>query len=683
MLPHVPAVLRSGLGRDLLLAGLLWLLFIGLGALALRRLKLTGMTRLERLLLSGGLGAGLASLILLGLGLAGLWQPQLLRGICFFGTPLCLALALLDARRGREEPPAAAAGPHLGPLQGAALCLLLLAAVMNILATAAPETFYDALVYHLALPKLFLLRGRIGPIPENAFSGFPQGVEMLYGLALSLSNESLAALLHCSFGMAAALAVWALLRRYASRDAGILGALLFYLSPIVLYGSWQSGNDLGGAFYLVLALSAFSLAEGSPAWPVLAGMFLGLAMGVKYTFVPMAGAFVLTAFWLRKRAGAPTALKEAAGMATVAAAVSMPWLVKNVFFFGNPLYPFLNGLMGWTSPADWKNFLADAHSRDLILTFGTAAGWKEFLLLPWTISVHSRDLGDWPGLSFLLFIPWAFFLRWGISREDQAVPPAWTALALLSAAGYLGWCLTSDIARFLVMALPFASCLAALAIVRAPLPGRLRQASWALAILSSLYGFQVTFKMGLDYFSGRWSQIIGAQSRSDYLKTDRMAYGVPYYAAMGFINTALPQDAKVLFLGEPRGYYCERDHIAATVFDHNPFWDAARAAQTPEELSARLKKLGVTHLFVSVPALCRYCARPSVLPRDIVDGKVFGEFWERFLDKVFEYRREAPGDPQNAWLVVYRLREAPDQDPRTFPENTARSALSMARRAGL
>jgi hypothetical protein len=297
--------------------------------------------------------------------------------------------------------------------------------------------------------------------------------------------------------------------------------------------------------------------------------------------------------------------------------------------------------------------------------------------------VHSRELGDWPGLSFLLFIPWALCLRWGISKRDACIPPAWTALALFSAAGYLVWCLTSDIARFLVMALPFASCLAALAIVRAPMPGWCRQASWALAILSSMYGFQVTFKMGIDVFSGRWSQIIGAQSRSDYLKRDRMSYGIPYFAAMEHVNAVLPPDAKVMFLGEPRGYYCERDHIAATVFGHNPFWVAVRAAKTPEAISASLKALGVTHLFVSVSALCRYGNRAGVLPRDLIGGEVFGAFWERFLDKVFEYHKESPGDPTNAWLVVYRLREAPNGDPRTFPENTPRSALAMILRASL
>ncbi|MBU0606556.1 MAG: AMP-binding protein, partial [Armatimonadetes bacterium] len=49
------------------------------------------------------------------------------------------------------------------------------------------------LVYHLALPKLFLLRGEIMATPGNVFSGTPLGLQSLYGLALALSGEGLAA----------------------------------------------------------------------------------------------------------------------------------------------------------------------------------------------------------------------------------------------------------------------------------------------------------------------------------------------------------------------------------------------------------------------------------------------------------------------------------------------------------
>ena len=47
------------------------------------------------------------------------------------------------------------------------------------LAALSPPVFYDALVYHLALPNLWLLRGRMEHLPGVVYSVFPQAAEVL------------------------------------------------------------------------------------------------------------------------------------------------------------------------------------------------------------------------------------------------------------------------------------------------------------------------------------------------------------------------------------------------------------------------------------------------------------------------------------------------------------------------
>jgi len=54
--------------------------------------------------------------------------------------------------------------------------------------TLIPETFYDALEYHLSLPNLYLLHGRIIPTPENSYSGSPGLPWMLYGWTLAFDS---------------------------------------------------------------------------------------------------------------------------------------------------------------------------------------------------------------------------------------------------------------------------------------------------------------------------------------------------------------------------------------------------------------------------------------------------------------------------------------------------------------
>ena len=692
------AILRADLGWHLIEVCAMWFLFTRLGTLLAGRLHLNGMTRIEFFLISAGLGAGTASLSLLGLGLAGLWNPKLLSAIFCIGLAVCAGILLLNLLRLRknrdlENPhprPDNASLPQERPdfLQGIAIGLILLAVIVSILATAGPAIYYDSLVYHLALPKLYLLQGRIIPTPSNLYSGVPLGTEMLYGLSLALGNENLACLLYCSFGILTMLAIWALLRRCASSAAGVLGALLFYVSPVVLCSSWWCGSDLAGAFYLTLALLVIALKlqsseGGSMANPIVAGALLGSAMAVKYTIAPMLGIFPLSYFWLRRRIDRGGALKETVFMSTVAVLVFAPWPIKNAFFYGNPLYPFLHNLMGRASPADWSGFLADAHSQNLARLLSSAAAWKDLLMRPWTFSMGTPSLTDFMGMSFLVFIPWALCQRWGILKRRDEVPPVLTAIGLIGLAAYVSWTMTSGLVRFIVPTLPIISCIAALAITRGPIPSWLRRSGWLVAIWAAMINLLMAFSTGLDIHTGLWSQLLSNATSSAYLGTRHTSYPSPYFPAMEYINQHLPPDAKVLFLGESRAYYCERNFVASTVFDDNPFWVAAREAKSSEDLFERMKKLGVTHIFVNASSLYTFGDRATVLPRDVVAGEAFGDFWNRYLENIYEDHQRTMEGATKDWLIVYKLRDKPVANPPApSPNNPIRIVLaSLLRRA--
>ena len=90
-----------------------------------------------------------------------------------------------------------------------------------------PEIFYDALVYHLALPDLYWMRGGITPTPENLYSGLPLQASMLYALALPLGGDGLAHFVGWAFGVGSALLVFVLGRR-------VFGAAPELLLPVRL-----------------------------------------------------------------------------------------------------------------------------------------------------------------------------------------------------------------------------------------------------------------------------------------------------------------------------------------------------------------------------------------------------------------------------------------------------------------
>ncbi|OIO09898.1 MAG: hypothetical protein AUJ52_05610 [Elusimicrobia bacterium CG1_02_63_36] len=686
LLSFLPRVLADGLFFDLAHAAGFWFLFYTAGDALLRAAPGAEATSGERRALSCALGAGAASLLMLALGALSLWRPLVLNALYYGSVAACGALWFYRRRRGdspfcEKTPPRDARGPY----EWAALALIAGAVGMGVMATTAPEIFYDSLVYHLALPKLYLLRGGISPTPENAFSGSPLGIQMIYGLCLSLSGENLAALMHASFGAATAAAMGAWMRRWASDSTGILAALLFLLTPIALYASWHAGVDLGACFFMTTAFIALSRAildptdaqrtERFPAWAVVSGLLVGFAVGTKYNVGPLGAGFVLTHALLARRAGRP--LRETAWMAAAAAAVFAPWLVKNAVFYGNPVYPFLHERLGWTHPALWKPFLEAAGSRDLS-ALAAAAGLKAFLLTPWTMSTGSWPLGDWPGPAYITLTPWIFFVGWGLRREREDVPRPWTALFWVAAAGYASWTLSSRLVRFLLPALPLLAAATALAVDRGGFSRGLRRFGWVLALFSVMFGFQAAFRQGWGI--GQWDVLRGKMTRFDYLTHQRVTYGLPYYSATRWMDRHLPPEAKVVFLGESRGFYSERDFIAATVYDHHPFWVAVGEARSAADLRRRLKERGVTHIFQSARQMHFRYDSPVILPREVVVSEVFMEFWATYTDLLWEEREDGGENPR--WLGVYALLNEPKTDPKMFSRNPARFVLEVLKKQG-
>ncbi|MBI5597718.1 MAG: hypothetical protein HY928_16650 [Elusimicrobia bacterium] len=648
----------GGLLKDLLLACGLWAGAAGIGGRLRRALTGPACRDFSALAVDAGLGLGALSLLLLGLGCAGFFSAAALRAV--YGLFVSAGVAFL-ALRPREAGAAAEKAPEpLGPWAGAGLAVLLVCAALNLLASAAPEVFYDSLVYHLALPKLYLLRGAVVPTPENVYSGLPQGVQMLFGLALAVSGDRLASMLHALFGLAAAAALYACVGRLAGRRTGVLAALLFYLCPVVVYASWACGVDLASAFYVVAAVCVLCRVPDAPAerasgMAALAGLLAAWAAGTKFNTIPAAGALVLTHLWLERRAG--RGLGATALMAGVAACGTMPWFLKNLAFYGNPLYPFLHGRVGTLRPADWQGFIEAAGSRDLHAAFTTWRGFWELISLPLRCSLGTWPLGDWSGPVLVALTPAAFALRWRWLSADEDPPAVWRVVAAMALVGALAWALASSLVRYIVPSLPLVAATTALAVERGAWPRWLNRAAWAGALTGSLLALQCVYRQGWGI--GQWEYLRGKVSREAYLHTQRVTYGLPYYEAAAWINANTPAGSKVLVLGESRGYYLERDFIAATVYDYNPFWTEAALSKDEDDLRARLAAKGVTHILLSARQLHFRSAAHAVLPRELAGSDMLDRFMRNWAERLWEDRVDGGSQPR--WLIVYALRAAPQE----------------------
>lgn len=539
--------------------------------------------------------------------------------------------------------------------------------LLSIAATSTPEKFYDALVYHLAIPKLYLLSEGLTPIPHNLYSGFPQGAAMLYGWCIALSNESLAMLLHCSFGIAASIAVYGFGRKIGGTFTGIAAALMFSTTPVVAYASTQAGADLAAAFYLCMAFIALtpdSDGGGEPASlsnAALGGLLLGYAFGVKYTAVTM-GTAILLAHLVRDPS--QRTLRHIAFAALAATLAFLPWGAKNYLEFSNPFYPFFSHFFNVSGPFQWREFLSDAHAVSPIAQLSNRSGIQRMLRLPWQLvtdnyAVYRASLG------MLIAMP-PLLIQLQFEKQQLARRSLASAAAAVFTISYTLWALNTDISRFLIPALTVGSCISAYALFSQRLHEWAKVVATCALLLISVANLGATYIEGTKEFNSRWRAVTHAD-RQKHLNEAAAGYGQPPFPGITRMNQALPPNSVVLFVGESRAYYSDRRFIAASVFDLNPLWAILQRSKSTGDVLRGLRELGVTHVFVNAFQLYADSMRAGVLPRDIARSPLFGKFWSENLILIDEIKEYDQNGRISRWQTLYQLAPASNAHNSTNP----------------
>ena len=90
----------------------------------------------------------------------------------------------------------------------------------TLITALAPPLKFDALVYHLALPRHYLLTGRMDYVPQIMYWGMPQTAEMLYTWAMSLGSEPAAVVLGWLVGLVTLLGLMGLIANSLDVEIG-------------------------------------------------------------------------------------------------------------------------------------------------------------------------------------------------------------------------------------------------------------------------------------------------------------------------------------------------------------------------------------------------------------------------------------------------------------------------------
>ncbi len=231
----------------------------------------------------------------------------------------------------------------LSAVSGIIFALIALQSVVNLIGALAPELGFDALWYHLTIPKIFLQEGRIFYIPGGLFyySVIPKLTEMLYMAALTLSNEVWAKLTHFGFGILTLVALYKLSRRFLRQEYAFLAVLVFYSNLVVSWQSITAYIDLARTFYEVMAIWAFViyLEKKDKRWLSVCGVMLGFEIATKIVASGSLLLFILLLVLFHKKR-----IKDLLLLIVPALLIPLPWFVFAWITTGNPFYPVFSGM---------------------------------------------------------------------------------------------------------------------------------------------------------------------------------------------------------------------------------------------------------------------------------------------------------------------------------------------------
>lgn len=540
-------------------------------------------TRAERLALDGMVGLGLMSSLALLVGLSGQFNR-----IALWGSVVLVALVTWRGVWGWLRDGVTMLRAARFTDKSALLVALFVIAMLGLalLHALIPPVAFDAINYHLVGPARYLEAGAVQAHADNHFLGFPQGVEILYGVAISLfGRDTAAAPIHWWFGVLALLAIGGLITRYLNTSAAwwTVALTMTAWSLWLLFG-WPY-VDLAmvayGAGVLIVAaryqawdginpVPTTSADHQSPSIPprlstidyrllTILGLLLGLAVGVKYT---TAGLALALGVWLLFNVGRSETtwtqrlsqwLRAGLLIGGVAALTFLPWALKGALLYQNPVYPFLFGGLNWDS---LRSTTFSTAGQGLLST----GNLGQLIALPLAATIQGIEKTEGFGFTigpWVLVLPLLLLVSWNwLDSRAKSLARLGLTFALPALLFWMGMAATSGIGvqtRLALFGLPAAVVLSGVALYglgripskRLPIQG----------IAHAIIGLTLVFTLlGALQETGRDAVLPWLTGQLD--REAMLDRGLGIYAAMQRELATLPAGSQVRFLYESKSYHC-------------------------------------------------------------------------------------------------------------------------------
>jgi hypothetical protein len=485
---------------------------------------------------------------------------------------------------------------------GLGRCILMGMLGLWMLAATVPSFYYDALVYHYAVPSIFLAHGGFIPLPGMIYANFPYLMDLVNVLGLAFDPTGVAAnLLNLAFAFAVLPPFADMARTWFGPTSAWFAVLLFVTCPVMGMIALMPSNDMPvNAFAVLSAHALLHYAKTHRVrWLIMCGVFSGAALFTKnasviIVLIPLA-AILTVIEW--RRAGFRGALRWAWGLA-LPVALASPTFIKNAVLTGNPFMPALYTVLGgrhW-SALEHVAFLGDVGSQPLGVEtlLGIPAQIFNVILVP--APILSRE---YMGPLMLMGLASALVLV-RRRRPKMAVLGGAILLQLLI------WCVTFPHRRFLGTSVMMLSVIGGAGLRHLMTRAR---GGWRTVVMVALsVGLWIStssWYAGIGIWQPDWAAVaLGLVDRGAYIQTH-----ADYAQAGDAAREALGPGEYVLMFGEGRSYHLDAPVIPTSAVNVSPLTQMLRQSAPSQEMTRQLKALGVGAILLRPSELGRLAAQ--------------------------------------------------------------------------
>lgn len=354
-----------------------------LGLITLRNFDFNNI--LEKFFFSTVLGTGLLALLIFFLGILGILYKEIVYLILvlislFILIRKQLVNSFIDLLRFHKD----------DLLDIVSILVLLILVYPIFISFLYPPINWDATSFHLSICKQYITAHKLVFTEYVRFPVFNQFTDMLFTGMLLVADDLAAQSVSWISNILLIIGIFSLCKRFFNRNVGILSVAFWLSAPLVICLTSIAYIDLNLTMLTFAAIYAgfiYLFGERKKNWLHLSSVLFGFSISSKYSAMIVVCLFcILIVFSNFDRKTIKPLIKRVLYFGLTSLLISSPWFIRNYYYTGNPLFPFMKNLFGVGKV--WNAMDYEGQMADLIASHGLEKNIINLLDLPHSLSFH-------------------------------------------------------------------------------------------------------------------------------------------------------------------------------------------------------------------------------------------------------------------------------------------------------